>query len=199
MTQLRLTQHAIDRFVERHGDGRDREEQAEELFRLAASARSTKQRTLRGEEIWTAEHVSFVVKRDVGCGRAANDSVVVVTVLPARRQPIREVVLAEFNEWSAARDEPAPLTMAEERALLAECHELLEKLWSASRRGAREPEVALFHGFRKRSGRLSRPTDMRLEWQGRYSHWHEWQSGGLRETRQLLAWAVAQIETSKWT
>lgn len=84
--RLSLTHHAVEQYVARHGGTE------EECRALADRAVPTNERTSRGgQEVWTADGVRFVVKRDRGLGPVA------VTVLPR---------LSEMSGYDAADDMP---------------------------------------------------------------------------------------------
>lgn len=82
---LALTSHAIHQYADRHGGTEA------ECRTLAERAVPTRERTPAGQEVWTADGVRFVVKRDRGLGPVA------VTVLPR---------LSEMSGYDAADDMP---------------------------------------------------------------------------------------------
>lgn len=67
---LGLSHHAVEQYVARYS-GTEAECRA-----LASQAVPTKERTANGQEVWVADGVRFVVKRDRGIGPVA------VTTLP---------------------------------------------------------------------------------------------------------------------
>lgn len=82
---LALTSHAIHQYASRYAGTEA------ECRDLAARAVPTKERTAGGQEVWVADGVRFVVKRDRGIGPVA------VTVLPR---------LSEMSGYDAADDMP---------------------------------------------------------------------------------------------
>lgn len=120
--RLEITPHAVEQYRRRWCDPTTSYFAANaELVEMAASATPTKRRTYPGDEIWLAERVRLVVKRD-GSGAAP----VVVTVLPLERGPIVEVVdEPEFEPYEAR-----PVVADAER----EAAEALRELRAANRR-----------------------------------------------------------------
>jgi hypothetical protein len=94
-----LTQHAVERFQQRWAPDESFAVLSERLQSLIATATRVREKTHRGHEIWTADGVRFVVKRDPRVGP------VVVTVLPDRSNvDDYATAFAEFTEWMEDRE-----------------------------------------------------------------------------------------------
>lgn len=89
---MRITAHALDRYLERWAEGAERDVARTSLLELVASAAPLRTKTHRGTELWAAGDVRLVVKRDRGVGP------IVVTVLPATRE---DAYASEFDEFLA--------------------------------------------------------------------------------------------------
>ena len=120
--ELRVTFHAIERYQRRHRPQETIEAVKADVEMLAYMARPMRERTPLGDEMWTAENVRFVVKRDPG------GACIAVTVLPVQRsngsplddlpEDIREEIL-ERTSGPYTRLEKAKQKMREtERALI---------------------------------------------------------------------------------
>jgi hypothetical protein len=104
-----ITDHVIERYIERYAPGLTETEARVQLDGLAAGAVRVRQKTLCGDTQWANNNMLFVTRRDRG-----NGAEICVTILPkdsmeARRDAgIGETAfregLAEIDEFQAEQD-----------------------------------------------------------------------------------------------
>ncbi len=111
--RMKLTDHAVDRYRQRWAPDLDRENAEKVLLTIVAQASPLRLRTLRkGQEVWAAGEVRFVVKRDAG-----ENVPVVVTVLPKLRPTHEQQDLDAYEEWLEEQREHTTLTVDHEKLL----------------------------------------------------------------------------------
>jgi hypothetical protein len=186
MSRFGFTEHAVDRFIERHAPDLSREEARRYLEQSVLKAVRLKEKTYNGETQWQIEDgIVLVTKVD-------NREIVCVTVLPEPRQPRgpSEEELELMQEYaSRTLLDPVPVSIPKLKQ-----HEKppIVQVVSRSERGAAETffEMALSDKALKRLLHVAQLEASKLRQREKTRRHHDHQALEVSKLRALLRAAM---------